>query len=147
MLLLLSLLACRCDGLNPPQDVRFDRHELHQVGGKFSGQADVLLEPAVAFALQQRCPRLESAHLRDANAMIHFVTLKGSGLDAVKKVEAALPDGKLASVQFAPVDGGIEFPVACAKCEVYFGLVVDGRASACFGPGYSLTVEDGRIVP
>lgn len=145
-MLLILLLACRCNPLDPPQEVTLDRHELRQVGGRFRGQDDAQLDPPAAFALQGRCPELSRARIVQTNATIREVTVWGTHLDTVKRVGAALYDGTLANAQFLPNDdGSITFPIACTRCELYLGLSAGGPIAACIGPGYSLSIEDGRI--
>lgn len=145
-MLLALLLACRCSDPDAPQEVTFPRPALQQVGGRFRGEPDTPLDPQVAFAVQERCPRIEHVRLRVANPQIRELTVRGSGLDRVKRVGAAMPDGKLASAQFLSEDGALVFPVACDACEVYLGIQAGDRTAACIGPGYSLTLHDGRIV-
>lgn len=144
-MLLALLLACRCtpDG---PQEVTFPAPALQQVGGRFRGEPETPIDPQVAFAVQERCPRIERARLRRANDQIREITIHGAGLDAVTRVGAALPDGTLANAQFLREDGGLVFPIACDACQVYLGVQAGDRTAACFGPGYSLTIHDGWIV-
>lgn len=144
-MLLALLLACRCNPLDPPQDVTFAEHTLRQVGGRFRGEPDTPLPPQVAFAVEPRCPRMASVHVRHANARIREVTVRGTGLDTVTHVGAALFDGTLASAQFLLEDGALVFPIACTRCEVYLGIPAGDRTAACIGPGYSLSFEDGRV--
>jgi hypothetical protein len=144
---LLLLASCSFDTRAPPQDVRFDIHEVRQVGGRFVGQDDTLLAPDVAFALQARCPRIDHAHLRQANDVIREITVSGAGLDQVTHVGAALYDKSLANAQFRREGDSLVFPVACNRCEVYLGVDAGGRTAACIGPGYSLSLADGQIVP
>jgi hypothetical protein len=145
-MLLALLLACRCTAPEGPQEATFPTPALREVGGRFRGEPDAPLDPKVAFTLQSRCPQIERARLRKANDAIAEVTVRGARLDAVTRIGAALPDGTLANVQFIREDGALVFPVACAACEVYLGVKADDRTVACIGPGYSLTVLNGRIV-
>jgi hypothetical protein len=145
-MLLILLVACRCNPLDPPQEVTFPTPTLHQVGGRFRGQDDEALDPPAAFALQQRCPQISKARIVQTNAQIREVTVWGTNLDRVKRVGAALYDGSLANAQFLTnEDGSITFPIACTRCELYLGLSTGGRTAACIGPGYSLSVEEGRL--
>lgn len=146
-MLLSLLLACRCTPPDGPQDVTFSTHEVRQVGGRFLREPDAPLEPEVAFAAQARCPRLEGAHLRRANEQIRLATVRGADLGSVTRVGAALADGTLANIQFVREADTLVFPVGCTDCEVYLGIRAGSRTAACIGPGYSLTVKDGRIVP
>jgi hypothetical protein len=146
-MLLALLLACRCNPLDPPQDVTFATHTLRQVGGRFRGEPDTPLAPQVAFAVEARCPKIEAVHVRHANERIREVTVRGTALDTVTHVGAALPEGTLASAQFLLEDGALVFPIACTRCEIYLGIPAGDRVAACIGPGYSLTFEEGRVVP
>jgi hypothetical protein len=146
-MLLALLIACRCSTAEQPQDVSFASPQLRQVGGRFRGEADAPLAPEVAFAVQARCPRIERVHVRPVNAQIHELTVYGSGLDTVTRIGAALPDGKLANARFEHEGAALVFPVACDACEVYLGVKAGDRTAACIGPGYSLTVYEGHIVP
>jgi hypothetical protein len=38
------------------------------------------------------------------------------------------------------------FPIACKRCEIALGVRADSRLVACMGPGYSLRIENGRLV-
>lgn len=145
-MLLTLLLACRCNPLDPPQEVSFATTEIRQVGGRFRGQDDAPLDPPDAFQLEQRCPEIQKARVVQTNPQIREVTVWGTHLDRIDKVGAALYDGTLANAQFLPnEDGSITFPIACTRCELYLGLRVGGRIAACIGPGRSLSIEEGRI--
>ncbi|MDO9280454.1 MAG: hypothetical protein Q7U06_00995 [Pseudomonadota bacterium] len=146
-MLLALLLACRCDPLDPPQDVTFATPTLKQVGGRFYGQSDTPLAPQVAFEVEARCPRIESVHVRHANARIREVTVRGTGLAGVTRIGAALYDGTLANAQYIREGDTLVFPIACTRCEIYLGIPAKDRTAACIGPGYSLSFEDGRVVP
>ncbi|MDP2311999.1 MAG: hypothetical protein Q8P41_03775 [Pseudomonadota bacterium] len=146
-MLLALLLACRCSPLDPPQDVTFTTRVVRQVGGRFHGEPDTPLAPQVAFAVQERCPRIDSAHLRHANAQIRELTVRGTALADVTRVSAALYDGQLANVQYLLENDTLVFPIACTHCEIYLGIQAGDRTAACIGPGYSLSIENGRIVP
>ncbi|MDP2309885.1 MAG: hypothetical protein Q8P18_27955 [Pseudomonadota bacterium] len=146
-MLLALLLACRCDPRDPPQDVTFTTHTVRQVGGRFIGEPDSPLAPETAFAVEPRCPRIDSVHVRRANARIVEVTVRGTGLAAVTRVGAALLEGKLANAQFVREEDALVFPVACTQCEIYFGIPAGDRTAACIGPGYSLRFEGGRVAP
>lgn len=145
-MLLALLLACRCSTAEQPQDVTFPSPALQQVGGRFRGEPETPIEPQVAFDVQARCPRIDRVHLRPANPQIKEVTVWGERLDAVTRIGAAMPDGTLANVRFLHENNSLVFPVACEACEVYLGVAAGDRTAACFGPGYSLTVYEGRIV-
>lgn len=146
-MLLALLLACRCNPLDPPQDVTFSTYALRQVGGRFQGEPDVPLAPETAFAVEPRCPRIESVHVRHANAKFREVTVRGQGLATVTRVGAALYDGKLANAHYLLEGDALVFPIACTRCEIYLGIPAGDRTAACIGPGYSLSFEEGRIVP
>ena len=146
-MLLALLLACRCNPLDPPQDVTFTTHVIRQVGGRFRGQPDKPLAPQVAFAVEERCPRLDGVYVRHANSQIREVTVRGARLDGVTRVGAALYDGTLANVQFRLEGETLTFPIACTRCEIYLGIQAGDRTAACIGPGYSLSFEDGKITP
>lgn len=144
-MLLALLAACSCSDPDAPQEVAYPAPALQEVGGRFRGETETPIDPQVAFAVQSRCPRVERARLRKVNAQIREVTVWGTGLDTVERIGAALPDGKLANVHFEAADGGLRFPVACDACQVYLGVAAGDRTAACFGPGYSLTLHDGRL--
>jgi hypothetical protein len=146
-MLLALLLSCSCNPLDPPQDVSFTTHVIEQVGGRFREEPETPLAPQVAFAVQERCPRLDGVRVRQANAEIREVTVRGARLDGVRRVGAALFDGKLANVQYIREGDTLVFPIACTRCEIYFGVQAGDRTAACLGPGYSLSFEDGKIVP
>ncbi len=146
-MLLALLLACRCTPPDTTQEVSFPSPVLREVGGKFRGQDDAPLDPQLAFGVQDRCPRIDRARIRRANEQISEVTVYGTRLDAVTRIGAALPDGKLANVAFVREGDALVFPVACDACEVYLGIRAGDRTAACIGSGYSLTVYDRRIVP
>ncbi len=146
-MVLALLFGCRCNPLPPGQDIVFDTHAIQQVGGHFYDQSDAPLAPAVAFAVEARCPSLERATLRAVTPGLHHLTLRGRGLGAVERISAALFDGTLANVQFERVGDTLEMPIACNRCEIYLGVEAGDRVAACIGPGHSIAIAGGQILP
>ncbi|MFN7145038.1 MAG: hypothetical protein ACK4YP_14775 [Myxococcota bacterium] len=146
-MLLALLLACRCAPVEAPQNVSFPSPSLREVGGRFRGQPETPLDPALAFEVGARCPRITRVQVRRANDLFREVTVHGTGLDAVARIGAALADGGRANAQFLRKGDTLVFPVACDACEVYLGVRAEDRTAACVGPGYSLTFREGRVVP
>lgn len=147
MLLPLLLLACRCGGPPTLQDVSYDKPELRQVGGKFRGQFDDTLPAEISFAVQSDCPRIERAVRTRKNDLVAEVRVWGTGFERVDRVSAAMVSGELADAAFERDADSLVFPVACDRCEVYLGMQAGGRAVACLGPGYSLRIEGGFLIP
>lgn len=122
MLLLLALACGGCDRRDPPQSVVFDTHVAQQVGGKFTDEPDISLDPKVAFDVEARCPKIERVEVVQANDTMRDVTVYGQNLATIRRVAAVLGNGKLANARFEMRGEGLYFPLACEKCEVYFGI-------------------------
>jgi hypothetical protein len=151
MLLALLVHACTCAGPRWPQDVSWTPGTPNTVGGRFVGAEDTVLDPKAAFGLQARCPTVRHATATPAGADVLALVITGDRLDSVQRINAGLPDGKLAEVEFVretTAEGApaLRFPVICRSCEVWLGVRVDTATAACFGQGYSIRFEDGRIV-
>jgi hypothetical protein len=97
-----------------------------------------------AFDLRERCPELDRVVVSEGGGDFYAYEVEGKGLDAVDRVGAVLPDGRLVAIQIVREDGKLGFPVGCEACEVVFGVLVDGRPAACTGPGRSLRVQAHR---
>jgi hypothetical protein len=151
MLLALLFHACTCAGPRWPQEVSWTPGTPNTVGGRFVGAEHTVLDPKAAFGLQARCPTVRHATATPAGPDVLALVVTGDRLDSVQRINAGLPDGKLAEVEFVretTAEGApaLRFPVMCRSCDVWLGVRVDTATAACFGQGYSIHVEDGRIV-
>lgn len=116
--------------------------ELHEVG---DWQAD----PSSSAAAVARCPRLSAARVLPGSTRMTMVELRGRPLSAVQRAEVRLESGTRATsrCQRGPPER-LRCPVACSDCRLELIVALDdGREARCTGPGWSLQLTHGRILP
>lgn len=145
--MLLLLVACTCAGpALEPQVVEPGPPTMREVTTRFADQPVAELAPERAFAIAARCPRITSITYTPENPSYARVELRGEHLDRVKKVGGALPDGTLVDLRFQSTADGIGFPILAPDVEFVLGTVDAGVTVGCRGPGYSFSVEKGKVV-
>lgn len=102
--------------------------------------------PPQAFAARERCPKLRAAKTEAVGEGRWKLTVRGDGLDAVRRATALLPDDRIAEVVVhRDAEGQLDVAVACASCELVFGFEAEpDRLAACRGPGRSVWVVGGE---
>ena len=151
LFLAIVLSACTCAGTRAPQEVTWSPGAPNAIGGRFVGAEDVALDPKVAFEVQARCPTVRHLTATQAGPKVLALVVSGDRLESVRRINAGLPDGSLAEVEFVretTAEGApaLRFPVMCEDCELWLGTNAGAGLAACFGDGYSIRVEDGRVV-
>jgi hypothetical protein len=111
---------------------------------RFRGADAFTPTPEQAFDVRGRCPRIRRARVTPESEGVWALELDGDGFDRVSRVEALLPNRRLAEIRFAPPSPTLLVPIACADCEVVLGVDVGGHPVGCKGPGRSVRVVDGR---
>lgn len=100
--------------------------------------------PQQAFDVHDRCPRVSRARASKETGSVWAMEIEGERLDTVSRVEALLPDRKLADIRFQPPAPNLIIPVACESCEIVLAIDVEGHPVACKGPGRSILFERGE---
>lgn len=143
----LLLAACTCASRPPdPQVVTPGPPTLREVTTRFPDQPVTELAPERGFAVAARCPRITSITYTPSDDKYARVELRGEHLDRVSRVGGALPDGTLVDLRFQVSPEGIGFPVLAPDVEIVLGVKDAGLVVGCRGPGYSFSVEKGKIV-
>ena len=145
-LLVVVLLAAR--GLTEPGEASWSGHgDPQSLFTRFPGENSADLSAEEAFRARDHCPRLTSATLVPVDERVNRVEVLGKHLPRVTRVAAVLRDGDLADVMFKRRDATqMTLPLFCSDCDVFFGFDWEGRAVACRGPGYHLSLEGGRLI-
>jgi hypothetical protein len=100
--------------------------------------------PEQAFDVRGRCPRIAQARASKETPTMWTLEMAGERLDTVTRVEALLPQRKLAEIRFQPPSPNLVIPVACETCEIVLAIDVAGHPVACKGPGRSIQFERGE---
>jgi hypothetical protein len=147
-LVLFWLCACRSGG-ESSLDFSQQAPQLQALETRFRGaEAGDFLAPEVAAEAAALCPRLDRAHLIWEDTDRGILEVWGSGLDRVVTLATQSAEGRVhESLPHAEPEGSLRFAVACASCELVLGVLHEDRKVGCRGPGYSVTLSRGALVP
>lgn len=148
---LLAALLAGCGTPEAPPPVAddwtdFEVGEIADVTTRFLRQEPFVPSAEDRADVEVRCPRIRRGKAEKETENFALLTVEGEHLDQVALTNAWLPDDKLAVAQHDLRDGALVMPVGCEACTLVFGVALPGgRIAACTGPGFSLTIQGGRL--
>ena len=142
--------SAACGPSTPSQShLDFTVHEVDRLTTRMSeGELEEVIEPERAFLLRSTCPKINRAEYRpEKTGVMGVLQLWGTDLEESWGLVAWPDIGPIGRAQAkAEADGSRRYAVGCRDCTLLLGMESEGVPFACLGPGYSIRLENGKLV-